>query len=136
MFITRYTSCSRMFKEDFARPLLTDQRQSTRDEKKIFKNINETLLKQLGPRIPITCRTLIEFANRLQLIEFANDLGRQYDYFKAIAAINNETGRRCNYLARGSNLRSTQIFRMINNNCLSTYLFNYLGRRGRQMYEL
>lgn len=50
MFITRYTSCSRMFKEDFARPRLTDQRQSTRDEKKMFKNINETLLKQLGRR--------------------------------------------------------------------------------------
>lgn len=50
MFITRYTSCSRMFKEDFAWPRLTDQRQSTRDEKKIFKNINETLLKQLGGR--------------------------------------------------------------------------------------
>lgn len=39
-----------MFKEDFARPRLTDQRQSTRDEKKMFKNINETLLKQLGRR--------------------------------------------------------------------------------------
>lgn len=39
-----------MFKEDFARPRLIDQQQSTRDQKKIFKNSNETLLKQLGRR--------------------------------------------------------------------------------------